>query len=417
MTDETDKTENEASEPAAEKDESTEETPTPTKAAESAPEPVVSEEEDPDRIPVKRQWVTVRGSSLDARVGDGLLDKVGRDLKSFVGKPRAVALITTPETPSEVEVAVRHSLTDAGFLVTSMSVGSGPEAATMESATALLEDFAKAGITGDDVACVVGDAYAASVACFACRCWCGGVALDEVPLDAASASFVGPTPLPLDLPGCKGLVTQSAAARFFHVDMGLLSLDPADERVLLARALFATTAIADSDKAFERLWDRTPQLTEGDRATYAAQIADCLKSRGKIVSSTSIAVRQSIDYGRTFTCALRSLVPASVPTSSIIAESMRFAGRLSVAQDELSIDDMLTQDELLDRLELGGVECAVDPDALVAALKAERFRRSNKFMLELPRKLGRVRLGSVDDDLLAEHVGAWCAARPEAAVE
>ena len=72
---------------------------------------------------------------------------------------------------------------------------------------------------------------------------------------------------------------------------------------------------------------------------------------------------------------------------------------------------MLTQDELLDRLELGYVECSVDPAAMAAALKAERFRRSNKFMLELPRSLGRVRLAAVEDDQLAEHAAAWCSAR------
>ena len=29
-------------------------------------------------------------------------------------------------------------------------------------------------------------------------------------------------------------------------------------------------------------------------------------------------------------------------------------------------------------------------------------------MLCLPKALGRVRLSAVEDDLLAEHVGAWC---------
>ena len=54
----------------------------------------------------------------------------------------------------------------------------------------------------------------------------------------------------------------------------------------------------------------------------------------------------------------------------------------------------------------------MDADALIAAMREERYRRTNRFMLALPRSLGRVRLSMVPDDLLAEHVGAWCASRP-----
>ena len=91
---------------------------------------------------------------------------------------------------------------------------------------------------------------------------------------------------------------------------------------------------------------------------------------------------------------------------------MRFAARLSAAQDQLSIDDMFTQDELLERLGPGTVEAPVDPDALLAAMREERYRRTNRFMLALPRSLGRVRLSMVPDDLFAEHVAAWCDSRP-----
>ena len=100
-----------------------------------------------------------------------------------------------------------------------------------------------------------------------------------------------------------------------------------------------------------------------------------------------------------------------VPASVLLADGMRFAARLAVATDALSVDDMFTQDELLERLGVGTTEVPVDPDELVAALRAERFRRSRRFMLALPRSLGRVRLSIVDDDLLAEHVAAWCSSR------
>ena len=69
---------------------------------------------------------------------------------------------------------------------------------------------------------------------------------------------------------------------------------------------------------------------------------------------------------------------------------------------------MFTQDELLERLGLGTTEAAVDPQALVAAMREERFRRTNRFMVATPRALGRVRLTAVPDELLEEHVTVGC---------
>ena len=56
----------------------------------------------------------------------------------------------------------------------------------------------------------------------------------------------------------------------------------------------------------------------------------------------------------------------------------------------------------------------MDADALYDALRAERFLRTNRFMVEVPRALGRVRLTNVEETTLREHVGAWCAARSQA---
>jgi 3-dehydroquinate synthetase len=377
------------------------------------PEPTADEEVAEPRIKPKRQWVTLRGSSIDAHVGDDLLSTVGRDLKSYVSKPRLAALLVSPNAPSEAVESVFRSLTDTGFLVKKLNLPSGRAAASFATVEELLEGFARIGLSGDDVACAIGDVWGLSAASFATHSWCGGVAFDEIPLDPVAAVIAGPTPAPLDVPGGEGLVTHRGSARFVHAELDVIMADQGSDNELLARALFATSAIADSDKAFERLWDRTPGIVSNDRSVVAEQVTDCLKSRGKIISSTSIAVRQSINYGITFSRALRTLVGPEVPQSTLMAEAMRFAGRLSCAQGAMTIDDMLTQDELLDRLELGFVTCPVDADKLASAIRAERFRHSNKFMLELPRTLGRVRLAQVDEDMLREHVGAWCDSRQQ----
>lgn len=372
------------------------------------PEPVADE---PVRIRVKRQWVNLRGGSLDARVGDDLVGTMGNDLRAYVGKPRVAVLATTSGAPADVIEAIRRDLADVGFRVEKLDLPSGPGASSTEALEAVYEGLAESGATGDDVAVAVGDVRALSTASFACRSWCGGMTLAQVPLDPACALLAGVTPLALDLPGAERMVSQDGSARYVYCDLDVVEAARTDEAALLARALFVTSAMADSDKAFGRLFDRANDIAALDRAIICEQLVDCMKSRGKVISSTSVAVRQSIDYGMTFVHALRPLVGEGVPTSTLLAEAVRFLARLSVAQGGLSVDDMFAQDELLDRLGLGYVECEMDATAMAAALKAERFRRSNKFMLELPRSLGRVRLAAVEDDQLAEHTAAWCAAR------
>ena len=51
-------------------------------ATEAAPAAEAESEDDaPVRIRAKRQWVNLRGNSLDARVGDDLVGNMGNDLR------------------------------------------------------------------------------------------------------------------------------------------------------------------------------------------------------------------------------------------------------------------------------------------------------------------------------------------------
>jgi hypothetical protein len=44
----------------------------------------------------------------------------------------------------------------------------------------------------------------------------------------------------------------------------------------------------------------------------------------------------------------------------------------------------------------------------VAAIREELSMRTNRMMLLVPFAIGRVRLATIPDDLLYEHVSAWC---------
>lgn len=383
-------------------------------------EPEAAEALEPAPAPVKkcRQWVTLRGTSMDARVGRGIVDDIAHDLKSVVGRPHACALLHAPDVSDDVLRTLSRGLSDQGFEVLLAELPSGDACCDLAHADVVAAELARMRVTSDDLVVAVGHLPELSLATMVCHAWCGGTSLALVPCDLVSAVLAGVTPQGLAVGGTPDMLQQDGSARFEICDLDLMGLsedDPASrENVLLARALMAATAMADSSKAFETLFDATDGLVAGDLNALTEQLTATLRSRGKVVASTSVAVRQSIAYGQSFVAALSGLVGADVPRSAMLADALRFCARLAVASGELSLDDMFTQDELLERLELGSVDCLVDADALYEALRAERFLRTNRFMVEVPRALGRVRLTNVEEATLREHVGAWCAARSRA---
>lgn len=356
-----------------------------------------------------RQWVALRNTSMDVRGGIGISGHVAKDLRTAIGRPHACALVGEAGLSAELVDAYHRDLSAAGFEVCPLEMPGG--GCDLVRAQALAGLLLEARITADDLVVVIGGEETLSCAALACSLWCGGVSLVEVPTSAPVAVTAAVTPRPLDIPGGPGMLRHDGAPRFSVVDVRLFDLDPTHEELLHAFANMAATAACDSNKAFERLWDSADDLVAGDEQVILRQLLDAVKSRGRVVASTSAATRQSIAYGEELAGALRSVLGNTVPASSLVADGLRFSARLAVALDQLSVDDMFTQDELLERLGLGTTEAAVDPQALVAAMREERFRRTSRFMVATPRALGRVRLTAVPDELLEEHVTAWCASR------
>lgn len=360
-------------------------------------------------VPKQRQWVTLRGASMDARTGWGNRADMAHDLRSVLGKPHGCALVHEPAAPAELIEFFRCDLMAEGFEV---SVKELPgDACNLDAVAAFDAALAEAGITSDDLVVTVGREVLISVATFACQSWCGGVPLAVVPLSLSAAAVAAVTPRALDLGGRARMLNVDGSARFQINDLEIFDLDPASEEVKFTLATMAAIAFDDTDKALGRVWDAAADLVACDPQALADALTNEVKSRGRVVSSSALATRQSIEYGTSFMYALSTLVGPDVPRSVMFADGLRFSARLAVAQEIFSIDDMFTQDELLEKLGLGTVEVSVDPDALVEALKAERFSRSRRFMLALPRAVGRVRLAAIEDDMLREHVAAWCGAR------
>ena len=357
-----------------------------------------------------RQWVSLPGGSLDVRLGTDVIDNASALLKGSVGRPRIAALASGSDVDAELTERVRRQLTDAGFEVTLVEVVAGPAALTLEASGALFSQFAEMGLTADDLIVAVGDADVCSLASYAATQWCAGTTLVTVPTTQMGLVEAAVSPRPIGVGDSQAVLSVRTGVKHVLFDTDVVFGNVVPEDVLMSRVLMVVTAMCDAEKAFEHLWDHAEGLCAGDVETLCEQLRDTVKTRGKILSSTALALRQSLAYGEAFARALTCL-DASIAPSTARAEALRFQARLAAGEGMFAVDDVLAQDELLEMLELPMAQVSIAPDALIEAIRQERFKRSNRFLLGLPRKLGRVRLAAVTDELIAEHVAAWCASR------
>ncbi len=148
----------------------------------------------------------------------------------------------------------------------------------------------------------------------------------------------------------------------------------------------------------------------GGEIAFVDAICTAQTARLNTVKSASPSARRAFMYGQTTARALAAcLGDAKVPAYRLLAEGMRFEARLAVDVCEFSVDEMFAQDDHLEDLGIEELSFDIDPDAFVDAIRAERFRRSNRFQLALPKNPGIIRLATVDDDVLERHARAFLA--------
>lgn len=367
---------------------------------------LVEEELPPVQI---KQWVSIPGGSIALRSGKGVLTNFGTEMRAAVGRPNRCAFVTSDQADKDVVELIKRDLTTVGFFVTCIEIEDGPQATTFESTSKVFSVCAEIGLTADDLIVGIGHSGVVSLVNHVAHDWCGGVSLATISLDLAAVIVSSITPRALDVDiEHERLIITPPCARYCFADLEVMDLT--DDAAKVALVCMVATAMSDNEAEFGRIWDRAENLKNGVADTIAEQLAESTKTRGRLSDSSAVAIRQSVPYGWIFVEALRKLIPDNQPLSALYADALRFSARIAVAKEDLSIDDLLAQDEILERLGIGSVACNITAEQLISALKQECFRFTNRFMLPIPLSIGRVRLASVDEELLAEHARAWCEA-------
>ncbi len=361
---------------------------------------------------LSRQWIAISGGSCDVRMGPNALAQAETMLRGSVGRPRLCMAVVPDDMDGRLRETLARQLAAAGFAARWHEV---PRAGsrTLDEACRLAGSLGEQGITGDDLCCAFGSEAMLSLASHVSGSWCEGISLVAIPEDAAAFLEGALAPQALDVGDRPYMLWTRPSVQHVLLDYDLVCGQVHDEAVTYARVLMVGAAMCASERDFSALWDSAAELMSGDESSFVDHLIAAAKARGKTLSSTAAAIRQSISYGKDFARALGTLVDARVPESTLLAEGMRFSARLAVAAGKLSVDDMLAQDELLDVVGAGYASCDVDPHQLKEAVRQQRFARTNRCMLPVPFAIGRVRMMTVEDGLMLEHASAWCEARGE----
>ena len=359
---------------------------------------------------IRRKLLNFGTFSTDYRIGSGAFDDLSKMLAGAVGRPCRALAVTGKDVGDDVLVTVRRSLIDSGYRVEEVSFDEDA-AGSLSSASSLFERLASAGITSEDLIVGVGAAGICSLACFAARTWCDGASCALIPT-TLDAMVLFPTQMAaLSVPGDPAAVSVTPQVSLMVCDLDLVRGRDASANGM-GYTLICAAYLSESRRCWEGLDDAVLGMREGGEIAFVDAICTAQTARLNTVKSASPSARRAFMYGQTTARALAAcLGDAEVPAYRLLAEGMRFEARLAVDVCEFSVDEMFAQDDHLEDLGIEELSFDIDPDAFVDAIRAERFRRSNRFQFALPKNPGIIRLATVDDDVLERHARAFLASR------
>ena len=354
------------------------------------------------------------GGGYTVYVGKGALDGVGDALRSL--KPDARAVVISDETvgPTYGKL-VKKRLETAGFTVCDFLVPPGEKSKSLDYAGELWQALARHGIGRADAVVAVGGGVVGDLAGFVASTYMRGIGFVQVPttlLAMVDASVGGKTAV--DLPQGKNLVGTFHQPLFVAADLRVLkSLD--DEGWANGFAEIAKSSVVARRRSFyERLRDNAAGLAAHEDALLSEAVAATVEFKASVVAADlrEAGLRECLNYGHTLGHAIEACAGfGAIGHGRAVAEGMRFAARLSVEVLGADMGFARRQDTLLDSLGLKQLAWTSTPERLLHAMKSDKKARGGTIRFILARDFSDWEVVPVDDELLMQHLEAWCVAK------
>ncbi|MCQ2752041.1 MAG: 3-dehydroquinate synthase [Coriobacteriales bacterium] len=357
--------------------------------------------------------------SYNAHVGRGALSNFADEIKSLKPKAKILIICDKKVEPIYGEI-VQNKLEDADFLVETYSFKEGEYSKCLDVIDDIWTNLSQRGYNRGDLIVAVGGGVVSDIACFVSATYMRGIDFAIVPttlLSMVDACIGGKGAI--NMPQGKNLIGVFHQPIYVCADTRCLNtLAPAQIQNGYAE-LIKTSLIAKRRSFFEWLRDNAQSILDSDEVALTNAIKLSMEEKGRLVSFDPYdnqGVREILNFGHTFAHALEAIYlskKSQIDHGLAVAEGIRFASRLSVQVCGLDIEVVKQIDKLLDRFNIGQIQDKLEEEAIYNFMKIDKKSKNLDSMIHfvLLRDIGNPLACNVDEDVLREHISAFCRSR------
>lgn len=347
----------------------------------------------------------------DVSVASGALTRLGTELRRLDPiNPKALIITDTVVAPLLLD-AVKQTLEQVSYQVSVITVPAGEEAKSIACASEIWHAMVDCKLNRDSVVIALGGGVVGDLAGFTASTFMRGVRTVQVPttlLSMVDSSVGGKTAINLE--SGKNLVGTFTQPLYVCADVDVLSSLPEREWACGCGEV-VKSAVIDSPEFFNWLSAHSQEVRNRDAAVIQEMVQRCVAFKAGVVArdqEETKGVRECLNYGHTLAHAIETKAGyGTYAHGHAVAQGMRFAARLAVAQLGTSLEFVQHQDALLDALNLPEIQLKVDPQELLDLMKSDKKVRSGHLRFVLPRDVGVWEVVELDDAFVLEYLQAW----------
>lgn len=348
-------------------------------------------------------------AAYEVVIGPGLLgDNAGR-IVNALGASK-IAVITDERVEALYGAQISGALRGQGVETHVVAVPAGEQSKSWAVAGEVLERLVSAGLDRTSGIVTLGGGVVGDLGGFCAAVYMRGIPFAQVPttlLAQVDSSVGGKTGV--DLPAGKNLVGAFIQPRLVIADTQVLDSLPDDEwRSGLAEVI--KSGILDSEGLLAWMEDHAHGLKTRDPRVVVEAVRACVAFKARVVESDEHehGARESLNYGHTLGHALETVAGYGAYSHGVaVGEGIRFAARLAERVLGTPREFAARQMRLLDAVGLSPLEVRLDPERLRAVMKSDKKARRGSPRFVLVPEPGAFTVTTVDDEILAEELGAW----------
>lgn len=328
---------------------------------------------------------TVRVSaskSYDVKIGSGLLDCAGQELRALLPGAQRAAVISDDNVAPLYMSRLLSSLKEAGYECCQYVFPHGEASKNGENYLKILSFLAQNRLTRSDVLIALGGGVVGDITGFAAASYLRGISFVQLPtslLAMVDSSVGGKTAI--DLPEGKNLVGAFCQPALVLCDLDSLStLSPSFFTDGCAEVL--KYGILEDKALFAHLMERGQDF---DREYVVSR---CVEIKRDYVCEDEFdhGVRQKLNLGHTVGHAIEKLSAYRIPHGSAVAMGMAVIAKAAAAKGICTGDVYSDILRALERLELPTC-CPYSAPELISPMLSDKKRSGGSISLILPRAI------------------------------